>query len=88
MPWAAVLAQCLHVLEPTTADIARPPKSAPWQVAAADYRKQRSQTSNGWQAEQLRMGDAVAVSHYVASLRRQRGPGQKFLHHLTTKVKT
>ncbi len=87
MPWAAALAQCLHVLEQTTADIPRTPKSAPWKVAVANYLKQRTQENNGWLAEQLRMAGPVAVSHYVASPRRQRGPGQKFLRYLTAKIK-
>jgi hypothetical protein len=42
-------------------------------VAVAAFLKQTTQASNGWLAEQLHMGGAVAVSQHVGQLRRVGG---------------
>jgi len=87
LQWAGVLTKCLDGLGHTLAEAATARKSAPWKVAVAAYLKAHTQAGNGWLAGQLRMGSPVAVSHYVATLRRGLRPGQDLLDHLTAKVK-
>lgn len=87
--WRELLDLGLRQLRKRSADILRDRKSAPWKVALAAWMKLRSQTSNRWLSEQLRMGTPVGVSHYVGLAKRQpQHPAAPLLAELILNIKT
>jgi putative transposase len=68
--WEERLAACLRRAGKSLDAARADRKSAGWKVAIAAELKAKTQASNGWIAERLHMGNAVAVSQYVSQARR------------------
>jgi len=88
LQWTHSLTNCLRVLGQPKSSVQTERKSAPWKVAVATHLKQTTQASNGWLAEQLHMGSAVAVSQYVGQLHRAGGKAAPLLKLLTERINT
>jgi hypothetical protein len=71
--WAHALEQALRKRGKQTRDIVTDRKGARWKVEVALELRRTALASNGWIAEQLRMGHPRAVSSYISQhLRRSK----------------
>lgn len=64
--WAVALGCALATLGRTESDVMTDRKAAPWKVAVAVFLKERSQASNHWLSQRLKMGSAKYVSYLVS----------------------
>jgi len=85
--WEALLADGLSQLGLAASEAEPARKSAPWKIALAAWMKQKSQVTNRWLSDRLRMGTPVAVSHHVGRLRRHGGPAAALLAALEKNIK-
>ena len=67
--WKELFRKAMGVVGRKERDLADGPKSASWKVAMAVFLKERTQVSNPWLAERLRIGRPVYVSRLVSAAR-------------------
>ena len=65
--WEEMTAWALRQLGRSEEQLASVPKSAPWKVAVALFLKERSQVSNPWLAQRLKIGRPKYVSRLVTA---------------------
>ena len=65
--WEEMTVWALRTLGNGELDLASARKSAPWKVAVALFLKERSQASNPWLAQRLKIGRAKYVSRLVTT---------------------
>jgi hypothetical protein len=69
LKWAYLLGIALRALQKKPEDLITSRKSAPWKLAIASWLKARSQASNPWLAQQLRLGARTGASRNIARYR-------------------
>jgi putative transposase len=67
--WETACRKGLNILQRVDSDLAAAAKAAPWKVGLAMFLKERSQASNHWLGERLKMGSAKYVSHLVSVMK-------------------
>ncbi|HEX7631316.1 MAG TPA: transposase [Lacunisphaera sp.] len=72
--WEATCREALTILRYSESDLGASGKAAPWKVALAIFLKERTQASNRWLAQRLKMGSPKYVSYLVSVSRRSAFP--------------
>jgi len=72
--WESACLQALGKLRRTDGDLAAAAKAAPWKVALAVFLKERTQASNRWLGQRLKMGSAKYVGHLASITKRSAVP--------------
>lgn len=79
LAWETLFQQALQALGKDESELAVGPKSATWKVSLAVFLKERTQASNPWLAQRLRLGRPMYVSRLISGARQAEQPATELV---------